>query len=55
MGTKTFTAELPKSLVRYALKYSKNQKSHRNIAKGLIESDVSKTKQNQELLVSWIQ
>jgi IS605 OrfB family transposase len=49
MGTKTFTAELPKSLISFALKYSKNQKSHRNVAMDLIESDVSKTKQNQEL------
>lgn len=49
MGTKTFTAELPKSLVSFAIKYSLNQKGHRNIAANLIRSEVSKTKQNQEL------
>ena len=49
MGTKTFTAEMPKSLVGYAIKYSKKQKSDRGTAKELIESGVSRTKQNQEL------
>ncbi len=49
MSVKTFTAELPKSLVFFAIKYSKKQKQHRNIALDLIQSDASKTKQNQLL------
>ncbi|MDJ0617488.1 MAG: IS200/IS605 family accessory protein TnpB-related protein [Calothrix sp. MO_192.B10] len=49
MSVKTFTAELPKSLVFFAIKYSKKQKQHRNTALDLIQSDASKTKQNQLL------
>lgn len=46
---KTFTAELPKLLVPFAMKYSKKQKEHRSTAMELINSDISKTKKNQEL------
>ena len=46
---KTFTAELPKLLVPFAIKYSKKQKEHRYTAMELINSDISKTKKNQEL------
>lgn len=49
MGIKTFTASLPKSLVAFAIKYSKKQKEHRHTAMDLINRDVSRTKQNQEL------
>ncbi|WP_414620891.1 IS200/IS605 family accessory protein TnpB-related protein [Calothrix sp. CCY 0018] len=49
MGIKTFTAELPKALVPFAIKYSKKQKEHRCTAMELINSDISKTKKNQEL------
>ncbi|MDJ0736986.1 MAG: IS200/IS605 family accessory protein TnpB-related protein [Nostocaceae cyanobacterium] len=49
MSIKTFTAELPKSLVAFGIKYSQKQKEHRNSAMDLITNDVSKTKQNQEL------
>lgn len=49
MGIKTFTAELPKSLIPFALKYSKKLHNNRNTAMDLISSGVSKTKQNQEL------
>ncbi|MEM7555371.1 MAG: IS200/IS605 family accessory protein TnpB-related protein [Cyanobacteria bacterium P01_A01_bin.84] len=49
MSIKTFTAELPKALVPFALKYSQKQKEHRHTAMDLINSDISKTKKNQEL------
>ncbi len=49
MGTKTFTTELPKPLVGFAVRYSKKQKENRNKALDLVSSDIAKTKQNQEL------
>ncbi|MDJ0798633.1 MAG: IS200/IS605 family accessory protein TnpB-related protein [Calothrix sp. MO_167.B12] len=49
MSIKTFTTELPLSLIPFALMYSKKLYEHRNTALDLIQSDVSKTKQNQLL------
>ncbi|AFY57215.1 transposase, IS605 OrfB family, central region [Rivularia sp. PCC 7116] len=49
MGIKTFTAELQKPLVPFAIKYSKKHKATRNRAMRLVTGDLSKTKQNQEL------
>ena len=49
MSTKTFTAELPKPLIPFAIKYSKKQKKYRFTALELISKNVSKTKQNQVL------
>ncbi|MEA5596278.1 IS200/IS605 family accessory protein TnpB-related protein [Rivularia sp. UHCC 0363] len=49
MSTKTFTAELPKALIPFAIKYSRKQKKHRNTALELICNNVSRTKQNQTL------
>lgn len=49
MSIKTFTTELPKPLVGFAIRYSKKQKENRNKGFDLVISDISKTKQNQEL------
>lgn len=49
MSTKTFSAELPKALIPFAIKYSKKQKKYHFTALELISNNVSRTKQNQVL------
>lgn len=49
MVHKTYTTELPKTMLPFALAYAAKQASDRAFALELVQSDLSKTKQNQSL------
>lgn len=49
MGIKTYSAELPKQLIPFAVAYSKKQEKDNYTILEIIESDISKVKKNQKV------